>query len=136
MNREESYNGHKRGLPREANDGSFVWICQTLIHRATQMGVRMCPSQMQQRSFWTIIQNRLTWNWIRRQICCTGQWGDPPFGNSINAVQLDAVDRVRHLATRILVRRLHERIGLSLDLEGRIMFFSATYSRGEFIVPV
>jgi len=49
--------------------------------------------------------------------------GDPPFGNSINAAQLDAVDNMGLLAARILVHRLHEGIGLSLDLTWRRMFF-------------
>ncbi|GCB27429.1 low-density lipoprotein receptor-related protein 6 [Aspergillus awamori] len=60
--------------------------------------------------------------------------GDPPFGNSINAAQLDAVGRMAHLAARMLVRKLHEGIGLSLDLKNRRMFFGdllgGVYSSG------
>ncbi|CAG8234576.1 unnamed protein product [Penicillium salamii] len=48
---------------------------------------------------------------------------DPPFGNSVNAVNLEAVSKAGHMALRLLVQRLHEGIGLSLDLENGRMFF-------------
>ncbi|KAJ5653301.1 hypothetical protein N7490_000304 [Penicillium lividum] len=48
--------------------------------------------------------------------------GDLPFGNSVNAVHVDAAHKVGMMALRILVQRLHEGIGLSLDLKHGRMF--------------
>jgi hypothetical protein len=48
--------------------------------------------------------------------------GDPPQGNSINRAPMDSDPRRR--SPEILVRDLHEGIGLSLDVEGGRMFFT------------
>lgn len=50
--------------------------------------------------------------------------GNPPFGNTINMLQLDAVDKSLDPTSHILVRKLHEGIGLSLDLKHSRMFFA------------
>ncbi|KAK9851023.1 YWTD domain-containing protein [Penicillium brevicompactum] len=47
--------------------------------------------------------------------------GDPPYGNTVNSVVLDAT--FDKLQPTILVRKLHEGIGISLDLQNRRMFF-------------
>jgi len=49
--------------------------------------------------------------------------GDPPFGNTVNAIHIDAAHKVGVMALRVLVQRLHEGIGLSLDLKHGRMFF-------------
>ncbi|CAG8941168.1 unnamed protein product [Penicillium salamii] len=46
--------------------------------------------------------------------------GDPPNGNTVNSVVLDASVK---LQPTILVRKLHEGIGISLDLQNGRMFF-------------
>ncbi len=47
--------------------------------------------------------------------------GDPPFGNSISKLRL-GVDEV--VEKTILIRKLHEAIGLALDLTHRKMYFT------------
>ena len=44
-----------------------------------------------------------------------------PFGNSISRIDLNDHDRVEKT---VLVRKLHEAIGLTLDVERRQMYFS------------
>ncbi|KAJ5311986.1 hypothetical protein N7508_002816 [Penicillium antarcticum] len=48
--------------------------------------------------------------------------GDPPFGNTVNSVVLADLP-VSELQPKILVRKLHEGIGISLDLKNGRMFF-------------
>jgi DNA-binding beta-propeller fold protein YncE len=47
--------------------------------------------------------------------------GDPPFGNSISKIHLGSEGV---LEKTILIRKLHEAIGLALDLKHRIMYFA------------
>jgi len=47
--------------------------------------------------------------------------GDPPFGNTINKIQL-GVEGGLH--KEILIRKLHEAIGLSLDIPNQKMYFT------------
>lgn len=49
--------------------------------------------------------------------------GDPPFGNSISRIHLSA-DTNSVLEKKILVRKLHEAIGLALDLRNQRMYFT------------
>ncbi|KAJ5203140.1 hypothetical protein N7449_005219 [Penicillium cf. viridicatum] len=48
--------------------------------------------------------------------------GDPPHGNSVNSVALADVS-ANNLQPKVLVRKLHEGIGLALDLKNNRMFF-------------
>jgi DNA-binding beta-propeller fold protein YncE len=48
--------------------------------------------------------------------------GDPPHGNTVNSVALSDVS-TNNLKPKILVRKLHEGIGLALDLKNSRMFF-------------
>lgn len=48
--------------------------------------------------------------------------GDPPHGNTVNSVALADVS-ANNLQPQILVRKLHEGIGLALDLKNGRMFF-------------
>ena len=47
--------------------------------------------------------------------------GDPPYGNSISRIQLGADGKVDKT---ILVRKLHEAIGLTLDVDHQEMYFT------------
>jgi sugar lactone lactonase YvrE len=47
--------------------------------------------------------------------------GDPPFGNSISRIKLAEDGSVEKT---IIVRKLHEAIGLALDVENRTMYFT------------
>ncbi|RAH81300.1 YWTD domain-containing protein [Aspergillus japonicus CBS 114.51] len=50
--------------------------------------------------------------------------GDPPRGNTVNAVVLaDLAASKQNLEPKILVRKLHEGIGIALDVENQRMFF-------------
>ncbi|KAJ5505674.1 hypothetical protein N7453_004631 [Penicillium expansum] len=55
-----------------------------------------------------------TLNWTDR--------GDPPQGNTVNSVALADVS-AKNLQPKVLVRKLHEGIGLALDLKNSRMFF-------------
>lgn len=48
--------------------------------------------------------------------------GDPPYGNSVNVVGIDEVVDTK-ARPEILVRKLHEGIGIALDLQNQRMFF-------------
>lgn len=51
--------------------------------------------------------------------------GDPPFGNTVNAASLNPTERTAdgHLQRRILVRKLHEGIGIAMDkARGKLYF--------------
>ena len=47
--------------------------------------------------------------------------GSSPFGNTINRTDLNNHDKVEK---KILVKKLHEAIGLTLDIENRQMYFT------------
>lgn len=47
--------------------------------------------------------------------------GDPPFGNTISRIDLSDHGKVYK---KVLVRKLHEAIGLALDMVGRRMYFT------------
>ena len=47
--------------------------------------------------------------------------GDPPFGNSISSIKLGPNGAVEK---KILIRKLHEAIGLALDRKQRKMYFT------------
>jgi hypothetical protein len=48
--------------------------------------------------------------------------GDPPYGNSISRIDLDESGFFKKKS--ILVRKLHEAIGLTLDVENQNMYFT------------
>jgi hypothetical protein len=48
--------------------------------------------------------------------------GDPPLGNSISRIQLGGSGRVE--SKKIIVRKLHEAIGLTLDVKNQNMYFT------------
>lgn len=50
--------------------------------------------------------------------------GDPPFGNSVNCASVLHRTENGRLERKILVRKLHEGIGLALDKTNRRLFFS------------
>jgi hypothetical protein len=50
--------------------------------------------------------------------------GDPPRGNTVNRAPMDAPAGKNRTAPEILVRDLHEGIGIALDLKGGRMFFT------------
>ncbi|KAK4865059.1 hypothetical protein LT330_001682 [Penicillium expansum] len=59
------------------------------------------------------------------QVSGTLYWtdrGDPPQGNTVNSVALADVS-AKNLQPKVLVRKLHEGIGLALDLKNSRMFF-------------
>ncbi|GAQ43945.1 hypothetical protein AtubIFM54640_010345 [Aspergillus tubingensis] len=59
--------------------------------------------------------------------------GDPPRGNTVNSVDLSSAP-VNKLEPKILVRKLHEGIGIALDTKNKRMFFGdlggSLYSAG------
>ena len=60
---------------------------------------------------------------IKRQILYWTDRGEVPSGNSVNRTNLEGKDENGRLKREILVRELHEGIGIALDLENERMFF-------------
>jgi hypothetical protein len=50
--------------------------------------------------------------------------GDPPAGNTVNRAPMDARAGKKRAGPEILIRDLHEGIGIALDLKGGRMFFT------------
>jgi hypothetical protein len=96
--------------------------------RIFRMGLEMIPGESAERrtDVQCIIDNLpepidLEFDSVSGTLYWTDR-GDPPFGNTVNSVTLTdlAMGKVQ---PKILVRKLHEGIGLALDRKGSSMFF-------------
>ena len=50
--------------------------------------------------------------------------GDPPYGNTVNRIDLDAMREGKAVTKTVLVKKMHEAIGLSLDIQRGKMYMT------------